>query len=319
MRQYTLRRLFLAVPTVLGVTLIIFIAMRVLPGDPVEAMFSGELGTLTVTDEEKRTLRESLGLHEPLAVQYLTWIRDILKGDFGTSFWRPEPIREVFERRAPITGQMALLSILFSWMIGLPVGIFSAVRRNSLLDYVSRFFVTLFMAIPSFLIGIMIVTIGVIFFTWRPPITIEYFWNDPIHNLQITVIPAIVLGLALGAILARMTRATVLEVFREDYVRTSRAKGLREQTVVWRHVLKNALLPVITVSGLHLASLLGGSVAVEVALGVPGLGRTLIQAMDERDWMLIQNLVLLYAAVFIFVNLAIDLAYAWIDPRIRYE
>ena len=318
MQTYTVRRLLLIVPTILGVTLLIFAAMRILPGDPVEAMFSGELGSLTVSDEEKRLVRESLGLHRPLAVQYASWIVDILKGDLGKSFWRPEPIREVFERRAPITGQIALFSILFSWLIGLPIGILSAVRRNSALDYVSRFLVTLFMAIPSFLIGITIVTVGVLFLTWRPPITIVYLWEDPVQNLQMTVIPALVLGISLGAILARMSRATILEVFREDYVRTGRAKGLNEKIVVWRHVLKNALLPVITVSGLHLGSLLGGSVAVEVALGVPGLGKSLVQGMEERDWMLIQNLVLLYAMAFVFVNLVIDLAYAWIDPRIRY-
>ena len=318
MQTYTVRRLLLIVPTILGVTLLIFAAMRILPGDPVEAMFSGELGSLTVSDEEKRLVRESLGLHRPLAVQYASWIVDILKGDLGKSFWRPEPIREVFERRAPITGQIALFSILFSWLIGLPIGILSSVRRNSALDYVSRFLVTLFMAIPSFLIGITIVTVGVLFLTWRPPITIVYLWEDPVQNLQMTVIPALVLGISLGAILARMSRATILEVFREDYVRTGRAKGLNEKIVVWRHVLKNALLPVITVSGLHLGSLLGGSVAVEVALGVPGLGKSLVQGMEERDWMLIQNLVLLYAMAFVFVNLVIDLAYAWIDPRIRY-
>lgn len=318
MQTYTIRRLLLIVPTILGVTLLIFAAMRILPGDPVEAMFSGELGSLTVSDEEKRLVRESLGLHRPLAVQYASWIVDILKGDLGTSFWRPEPIRKVFERRAPITGQIALFSILFSWLIGLPIGILSAVRRNSALDYLSRFLVTLFMAVPSFLIGITIVTVGVLFFTWRPPITIVYLWEDPVQNLQMTVIPALVLGISLGAILARMSRATILEVFREDYVRTGRAKGLNERVVVWRHVLKNALLPVITVSGLHLGSLLGGSVAVEVALGVPGLGKSLVQGMEERDWMLIQNLVLIYAMAFVFVNLLIDLAYAWIDPRIRY-
>jgi peptide/nickel transport system permease protein len=319
MQKYMVRRLLLTVPTILGVTILIFVAMRVLPGDPVEAMFSGELGATTVSDEEKRKVEESLGLHRPLLIQYTSWIADILKGDFGNSFWRPEPIREVFERRAPITGQIALFSIVFSWIVGLPVAVVSAMRRNSALDYASRFLVTLFMAVPSFLVGITIVTVGVLFFTWRPPLTIEYLWDDPVHNLQITVIPALVLGVSLGALIARMARATILEVLREDYVRTGRAKGLEERVVVWRHVLKNAMLPVITVSGLHLASLLGGSVAVEVALGVPGLGRSLVQAMDERDWMLIQNLVLLYAALFVFVNLAIDLAYGWIDPRIRYQ
>ena len=191
-------------------------------------------------------------------------------------------------------------------------------RRNSLLDYASRFFVTLFLAIPSFWLGLTFILITVVFFTWKPPITIIYFWDDPIKNLQITLGPAIAVGVGMAAFIARMARAQLLEVLREDYVRTARAKGMAEKLVVWRHVLRNALLPVITVSGLQFASLLGGSVAVERAFSVPGLGTALVQGITERDWMLIQNLVLLYAIIFVLINLIIDLTYSWIDPRIRY-
>jgi peptide/nickel transport system permease protein len=187
------------------------------------------------------------------------------------------------------------------------------------MDYVSRFFVTLFLAVPSFWLGLTFILITVLFFTWRPPLSIVYIWDNPVKNLQMTIGPAVVLGIGLGALIARMSRATLLEVFREDYVRTARAKGLGERIVVWRHVLRNALLPVITISGLQLGGLLGGSVAVERAFGVPGLGTALVFAITERDWMVIQNLVLLYGSVFLLVNLIIDLSYGWIDPRIRYQ
>ncbi len=177
---------------------------------------------------------------------------------------------------------------------------------------------TLFLATPAFWLGLIFIFVTVIFFTWRPPLTLAYLWDDPVKNLQLTLGPALAIGTGLAAVIARMSRSTMLEVLREDYVRTARAKGLGEQIVVWRHVLRNALLPVLTVSGIAMAGLLGGTVAVEKAFGVPGLGQTLVNAIGERDWMVIQNLGLIYALIFVFVNLAIDLAYGFIDPRIRY-
>jgi len=193
------------------------------------------------------------------------------------------------------------------------------VWRNSWTDYVFRLVVTLFMAIPSFWVGLMIVLSLVLAFTWRPPLTIAYLWDDPARNLQMTGGPALALGVALAAMMARITRSSVLEVLGEDYVRTARAKGVRERVVVWRHALVNAMLPILTVSGTAFGALLGGSVAVERAFGVPGLGLALVFAVAERDWMLIQNLVLLYGVIFVLINLVVDVSYGWFDPRIRYQ
>jgi peptide/nickel transport system permease protein len=319
MRKYLAQRLLIAIPTIFGVTLLIFIAMRVLPGDPLSAISGEGGGTYVLSQEQLQAARKSLGLDRPYVVQYLDWVRDILRGDLGKSFWRGEPIREVILRRAPITGQIALMAIVLSWVIGLPVGLIGALWRNSWTDYAFRLVVTLFMAIPSFWVGLMIVLSLVLTLTWRPPLTIVYFWDEPVRNLQMTAGPALALGIALAAMMARITRSSVLEVLGEDYVRTARAKGLRERIVVWRHALVNAMLPILTVTGTALGALLGGSVAVERAFGVPGLGLALVFAVAERDWMLIQNLVLLYGVIFIFVNLVVDVSYGWFDPRIRYQ
>ena len=319
MRKYLAQRLLIAVPTLLGVTLLIFIAMRVLPGDPLAAISGEGGGSYVLSQEQLQAARASLGLDRPYVVQYLDWLKDVLRGDLGKSFWRGEPIRELIFRRGPITGQIALMAVILSWIIGLPVGLVGAVWRNSWTDYVFRFVVVLFMAIPSFWVGLMIVLSLILAFTWRPPLTIVYLWDDPIRNLQMTTGPALALGIALAAMMARITRSSVLEVLGEDYVRTARAKGLRERIVVWRHALVNAMLPILTVSGTAFGALLGGSVAVERAFGVPGLGLALVFAIAERDWMLIQNLILLYGVIFVLINLAVDISYGWFDPRIRYQ
>lgn len=319
MYAYFARRLLFSIPTLLGVTLLIFLAMRVLPGDPLAVIYGEGVGFYTLKPEELKAARASLGLDKPLYQQYIDWLISIGKGDLGKSFWRGEPISELILRRGPITAQIALMAMLFSWIVGLPVGVLSATRRNSWLDYVARFFVTLFMAIPGFWIGLIVILVGILLFTWRPPLTIVYLWDKPWENLQMTLGPAMVLGIGVAAFVARMTRSTMLEVLREDYVRTARAKGVGERVVVWHHVLKNAILPVITVSGIALGGLLGGSVPVERAFGVPGLGTALVFAFSERDWMVIQNLVLLYGCIFVLVNLLVDLSYSWFDPRIRYQ
>ena len=319
MQQYILRRILLAIPTLIGVSILIFLVMRVLPGDPLQAMVDEEGGPTSYTEEQKQLILSSLGLDRPLYEQYLSWMVDIAKGDLGFSFWRDTPIRETIQRRGPITAEIGIFAIVISWTVGLPVGIIGAIWRNSFTDYASRFSVTFFLAAPSFWLGLGFILITVIFFTWRPPITLVHLWEDPWRNLQMTLPPAVAVGLGMAAIIARMSRATLLEVFREDYVRTARAKGLGERMVVLRHVMRNAMLPVITVSGLQFANLLGGSVAVEKAFSVPGLGAALAQAMNDRDWMVIQNLVLLFAVIFVVINLIIDLTYALIDPRIRFR
>ena len=320
MQQYIMRRALLAIPTLIGVSILIFLVMRVLPGDPLQAMAADdESGPTSYTEEQKQVILSSLGLDRPLYQQYLSWMVDIAKGDLGFSFWRDTPIRETIQRKGPITAEIGIFAVIISWTVGLPVGVVGAIWRNSVTDYLSRFSVTFFLAAPSFWLGLGFIVITVIFFTWRPPITLVHLWEDPWRNLQMTLPPAFAVGLGMAEIIARMSRATLLEVFREDYVRTARAKGVGEQMVVWRHVMRNAMLPVITVSGLQLANLLGGSVAVERAFSVPGLGAALAQAMNDRDWMVIQNLVLLFAAIFVVINLIIDLSYALIDPRIRFQ
>lgn len=319
MRTYLLQRALAGFVTLIGVTILIFLAMRVLPGDPL-AMLTSESGTTyTLSDEELQAARAALGLDRPYYQQYLSWMADVAQGNLGKSFWREEPINELIKRRGPITFQIAVLAVALSWLIGIPVGVLSAVRRNTVADYVSRVLVIFFVAVPPFWMALLIVLFGVLMFNWRPSLTVVQFWEDPSTNLQMVLGPAIVLGVGIAALTARMTRSATLEILHDDFVRTARAKGLREQIVVSRHVLRNALLPVVTVSGLALGGLLGGSVAVERAFGVPGLGTALVMAFSQRDWMVIQNLVLLYGIVFTFVNLAIDVIYAVLDPRVAFR
>jgi peptide/nickel transport system permease protein len=318
-QRYLVRRLLMAVPTVFGITVLIFVAMRVLPGDPLAVIANEGQGQYRLTDEELAAARASLGLDRSLPEQYLTWIADVGHGDLGHSFWNTEPIRDTVIRRGSVSLEIALAAVGLSWMIGVPAGILSATRRNAWSDYAVRLFMTLFLAIPSFWIGLTTVLILVLAFTWRPPLVITDLWQDPARNLQMVVGPAIALGLGLAAGLARMTRSTILEALFDDYVRTARSKGLREQAIVGRHVMRNALLPVVTTSGAAMGALIGGAVATETAFGVPGLGTYLVQALNARDWMVIQNLVLIYGTIAVVINMLVDLSYAWIDPRIRYS
>jgi peptide/nickel transport system permease protein len=319
MYRYISRRLAIMVPTIVGITILIFLTMRVLPGDPLALIASEATGNYVLSEEELQTVRASLGLDQPYYVQYLQWMGDVLRGELGSSFWTNEPISELILRRGPITAQIALMAVLFSWLVGVPIGMFSAFWRNSLFDHLSRVTITVFIAVPSFWIGLLIVLTTVLVFTWRPPLTIVQFWEDPLKNLSMTALPALALGLGLAATNARMARSSALEVMYDDYIRTARAKGLSDKIVMWRHVFRNAMLPVITTSGVALGGLLGGAVSVERAFGVPGLGTLLVQALTERDWMMIQNLVLIYGIIFAVINLLVDLSYGWFDPRIRYE
>ncbi len=319
MYRYISQRLAIMIPTLLGITILIFLTMRVLPGDPLALITSESTGNYVLSEEELQTARASLGLDQPYAVQYLKWMGEIVRGDLGSSFWTKEPISDLILRRGPITGQIALMAVIFSWLIGVPIGMFSAMWRNSFFDHLSRVTMTIFIAVPSFWIGLLIVLATVLLFTWRPPLTIVQLWEDPMKNLSMTSLPALALGLGLAAANARMARSSALEVMYDDYIRTARAKGLSDRLVIWRHVFKNAMLPVITTSGVALGGLLGGAVSVERAFGVPGLGTLLVQALTERDWMMIQNLVLLYGIIFAVINLVVDLSYGWFDPRIHYE
>jgi len=317
-RKYLLRRAFFALGTLIGVSLIIFVVLRILPGDPLVAILGVE-GHAKMDPADRAVLMRDLGLSDSLPVQYVRWMRDIATGQLGKSFFRGDTVRDLILHRGPLSAEIAILALIISWLVGLPVGILSAIRPNSWADAVVRSLSVLFIAVPGFWLGLLIVLALLFWFGYKAPIIIVQLWQDPWQNFQLIIGPAMVLGLAQGAYIARMARSCLLEVIREDYVRTARAKGAVERAVVMHHALPNALLPVITISGVLLGFVLGGSVAVEQAFGVPGLGRALVVAIIERDIVVVQNLVLLYAGIFVLVNVLVDMSYAWLDPRIRYQ
>src|SRR5262247_2995015 len=317
MHKYLARRALYAVVTLIGVSLTIFAILRILPGDPLVAILGVE-GHARMTPADRERIMADLGLSDPLPVQYVRWLGDIAAGRLGKSFFRGDTVAEQILHRGPISAEIGVLALIVSWLVGLPVGILSAFKPNSMPDGLARAMSVLFIAIPGFWLGLLIVLALLFWFGYKAPIVIVQVWENPWQNLQIVLGPALVLGLAQGAYISRMSRSCLLEVIREDYVRTARAKGAVERAVVLRHALPNALLPVITISGVLLGFVLGGSVAVEQAFGVPGLGRALVTAVVERDIVVVQNLVLLYAGIFVVVNVLVDMSYAWLDPRIRY-
>jgi peptide/nickel transport system permease protein len=317
-QKYLLRRAFFALGTLIGVSLIIFVVLRILPGDPLVAILGVE-GHAKMAPADRLVLMRDLGLSDSLPVQYARWMRDIAAGELGKSFFRGDTVLDLILHRGPLSAEIAVLALVISWLVGLPVGILSAIRPNGWGDAVVRSLSVLFIAVPGFWLGLLIVLALLFWFGYKAPIIIVQIWENPWQNFQLIIGPAVVLGLAQGAYIARMARSCLLEVIREDYVRTARAKGTMERSVVMRHALPNALLPVITISGVLLGFVLGGSVAVEQAFGVPGLGRALVVAIVERDIIVVQNLVLLYAGIFVLVNVLVDMSYAWLDPRIRYQ
>ncbi len=317
MFSYIVRRLAFGVLTVIGVSIVVFCVMRILPGDPLIALF-GPDGFAKLSDADRASHMQALGLSDPLWLQYWNWVKSIARGEFGRSFFRSESVAEMILRRGPLTAQIALLSVLFSWLVGIPVAIISALRPNSLADNIVRFLSIFFLAVPGFWLGMLIV-LGLLFaFGYRAPLTGASLLTDPWTTFQIIIGPAIVLGLGQAAYIARLARSSLLEIVREDYVRTARAKGLDGRRVIAWHALPNALLPVITLSGLLLGFVLAGSIPVERAFGTPGLGFAMFTAVSERDVFVMQNLVFLYAVVFVVLNIVVDIIIAWIDPRIRY-
>jgi peptide/nickel transport system permease protein len=270
-----------------------------------------------LTEEQRANYMAELGLSDPLWVQYLRWVKDILRGNFGQSFFRSESVADMILRRGPLTAEIALISVVLSWVVGIPVAIISALKPNTAIDSVVRFVSILFIAVPGFWVGMLIVLALLFWFGYRAPMAGVGFFTDPVGNLQLVIGPAIVLGLGQAAYIARMGRSSLLEVIREDYVRTARAKGLNNRLVIALHALPNALLPVITLSGVLLGLVLAGSIPVERAFGTPGLGYSMFQAVSERDVFVMQNLVFIYSVVFVMLNILVDLTIAFLDPRIR--
>ncbi|SEO69812.1 peptide/nickel transport system permease protein [Rhodospirillales bacterium URHD0017] len=316
MYSYIARRLAFGALTVIGVSIMVFVVMRILPGDPLVAIFGPE-GMTKLTAEQRASYMAELGLSDPLWVQYLRWVKDIIQGNFGHSFFRSESVADMILRRGPLTAEIALISVVLSWLVGIPVAIVSALKPNTVADSVVRFISILFIAVPGFWVGMLIVLALLFWFGYRAPMAGVGFFTDPVGNLQLVIGPAIVLGLGQAAYIARMGRSSLLEVIREDYVRTARAKGLNNRWVIALHALPNALLPVITLSGVLLGLVLAGSIPVERAFGTPGLGYSMFQAVSERDVFVMQNLVFIYSVVFVMLNILVDLSIALLDPRIR--
>ena len=320
MTQYIVRRLLLFIPTMILATVMVFALFWVVPGDAAMMILTGEEGEGgRVNTEDIEQLRKELGLDRPIHVQYGEWVFNLLKGDLGTSIWYRIPVMDELKDRFLVSMELAVMAILMAFVAAVPLGVISAVKQDTKVDYVSRIFVLIGIAMPTFWIGILMVYGLAYFFNWLPPLGYASLWEDPLTNLQQLVFPALALAFHDLAFTARVTRSSMLEVMREDYVRTARSKGLRERTVIGRHALKNALLPVITVSGYQFGRLLGGVIIIESIFVVPGVGSFLIDAIIHRDFVVLQGVVVLTAAVVLFLNLVIDLFYGVLDPRIRFQ
>jgi peptide/nickel transport system permease protein len=315
MKQYVLRRLALAIPTLVLVSVIVFSIMRLMPGDVVIRMVEGHAYAPTVD-----ALRKELGLDRPAYLQYVEWVGGILlRGDFGNSYWTRQPIWDEFIRRFPVTLELAALTILSSVVIGVLVGIVSAVRQDSVSDYVGRILAILALSVPYFGLAVLVVVLPSIYFKWTPVWTYVPFTTNPAENLKIMIVPALVFGVTRAGPIMRIMRSALLEVLRQDYIRTAWSKGLPERAIVLRHALKNALIPVVSLIGLQTPLYIGGSVIIEAIFRLPGVGLFFFEALTRLDYPVVQSVNLIVAAMVVGLNLAIDLSYAFLDPRIRYR
>jgi len=320
MGKYALRRALLFIPTLLVATILVFTLFWIVPGDPALTILAGGEGDSgAVSPEQLQQLRQTLGLDRPIYVQYASWLTDVLRGDLGTSLWYKTPVWNQLKGRFLVTMELAVMAIVLAICAAVPLGVISAVKQDTGLDYLSRIFSSIGIALPTFWFGILIVYAFATFFEWLPPLGYATLWDDPLLNLQQLILPALTLAFNDLAFTARVTRSSMLEVMREDYLRTARAKGLVELRVIGRHALKNALLPVLTVSGYQFARLLGGVIIVESIFVVPGMGTLLIDSIIHRDFIVLQAIVLLIAAVVLILNLMVDLSYGVLDPRVRYQ
>lgn len=316
MRQYAAKRIGLFIPTVLLVTVIVFVVMRLIPGDPALAILSAD--DAAYTEQELQELRVELGTDRPIVVQYFDWMSGLLRGDFGTSFWWNGPVMDRLGERIPVTIELAILGIALAVVCAVPLGVVSAIKPDSPIDYVSRIFTLVGISIPTFFSGILLTLILIRAFGWLPPLGYEDIWEDPWANLKQMMLPALALGFYDMAFIARVTRSSMMEILREDYMRTARSKGLRERIVLSRHGLKNAVLPILTISGWQFGRLFGGTVIIERIFLIPGVGQLLIDAVFQRDFPTIQAIIVIVAVSIVVINLLVDLLYGWLDPRIRY-
>jgi peptide/nickel transport system permease protein len=315
--KYLLKRFLLMLPTLFGVALVTFLLIRVIPGDVVELRYSGDRGSVSqeILDRE----RARIGLDKPVWQQFLTWILGVVRLDFGTSMWTGAPILEEIKLRFMLSLQLAIMATIVAVLLAIPLGVLSALKQDTWIDYAVRLFSIAGLAMPSFWLGIVLILLMLVVFKWLPPMVYTPFWTNPIQNLAQLIWPALAVGYRYSAVATRMTRSAMLEVLREDYIRTARAKGLVQKLILSRHALKNAMLPVLTVVALEFAFLIGGLVVTEQVFNLNGIGLLFVQAVAHRDYTLLQALVMLVAGSFIVVNFLMDVAYAWLDPRIRYR
>lgn len=316
MQRYILRRLLLMIPTLFGVTFVVFIVVRSVPGDVISTVL-GDFGA--ASPETKEALKEEFGMNGNIVGQYVRWLGDLAQFDLGHSLISNRTVKSELANRMPVTFQLSLMAIFFSLLIAIPVGILSAVRQDRWPDYIGRSFAVAILAAPGFWIGILLIAMAGRYFQWGvPPATYIEFQDDPIGNLKLMTMPAIILGGGLSGSVMRFTRSTMLETLRQDYIRTAWSKGLRERVIIIRHAMRNALIPVVTVVGLQLPVLVGGSVIIEQVYAIPGMGRYYVTSINQHDYPVIQGVNIIIALVVVFANLGVDLLYSVIDPRIRY-
>jgi peptide/nickel transport system permease protein len=318
MRAYLIRRLLALVPTVLFATLIVFVVIRLIPGHIIDLMISQH----DISDQEvtRKSIEKALGLDVPIYVQYFLWMKNLfLHGDLGKSLWKETKVIEEVMARLPVTFELSLIAIIFALLLAIPIGVYSAIRQDTVGDYSGRTISILGIAVPNFWLGTMVVIYPAIWWGWSPQIDLISFWENPVGNLKLFMLPGLVLGFSLSGVTMRMTRAMMLEVLRQDYIRTAWAKGLKERVVILRHALKNALIPVVTLFGLYIPVLIGGTVIVEQIFVLPGMGLLMFDAIYQRDYPIITGLMLIIGLVVLVVNLLVDLSYGFLDPKIRYK
>ena len=317
MRTYVIRRLLLVVPTLFLVTILVFLIVRSIPGDVIDVLMS-EMAELGGSVDRER-IKQMLGLDLPVHVQYGRWIGGVLQGDLGVSLRGSVPITPKILARLPVTFELGLLGIIIGLSISLPIGIYSAIRQNTVGDYAGRGVAVTFISVPTFWTATMVMIYPALWWGWSPSVRLIRFAQDPLGNLAMFLVPAAILGMVLSGTTMRMTRTMALEVLRQDYVRTAWSKGLGEKVVVMRHVLKNALIPVVTIVGFQLPILIGGSVILEQIFVLPGIGTLLLDAIQKRDYPIVSGINLVIATAVVLINLVIDLSYAFLDPRVRYR